>query len=200
MKNAAMAWSRQAGALAGLVYLIMLVSALVLQSDYRLMQHPPALLGAVGVPGSSWWNMIAQGACGVLATLACWQWRERLAHGGAGLCWRLAAMLLLLSALAFAALGLLPLDPGLELDEGPNRLHIAAWMLWWIAFAAASGLAAAAAWPARRALGAVLLALAIPSLLYAPVPIGTGTRQLGVLLAWFTCLAALPRPPKSPQP
>ncbi len=200
MKNGAMAWSRQAGALACLVYLAMLVAALVLQPDYRPMQHPPALLGAIGVPGSPWWNLMAHGACGVLGMLACWHWRERLARGAAGLCWRLAAMLLLLSALAFAAQGLLPLDLGLDLDEGPNRQHVAAWMLWWIAFTAASALAACAAWPARLAVGAALLALVIPSLLYAPAPIGTGARQLGVVLLWFSCLAALPRWPNSSQP
>jgi hypothetical protein len=45
--------------------------------------------------------------------------------------------LLLLSALAFAAQGVLPLDP-LDPDGAPTALHASAWTTWWIAFAAGS--------------------------------------------------------------
>ena len=68
---------------------------------------------------------------GLLMAVVAWQWRKRLS-GGAPWAARIAARLALLSALAFAAQGLLPLDPA-DLDAPASHAHATAWMLWWVA-------------------------------------------------------------------
>src|SRR3546814_10898701 len=65
---------------------------------------------------------------GVLAALVAWRLRASL-DDGAPWAARIGAWLALLSALAFAAQGLLPLDPrGLEADA--SRMHATMWTLW----------------------------------------------------------------------
>ena len=56
----------------------------------------------------------------------------------AALCWSGG---LLLSALGFVALGLLPLDPA-DLHNASSSYHATAWMLWWVAFVSGAALLA----------------------------------------------------------
>lgn len=98
---------------------------------YSHAGHPVGWLGGRGLPGASAFNLLAYILPGVLLALVAWCWREGL-PATAGIGARLGAWLMLLSALAFAAKGVLPLDLE-ELDAGASRGHASAWMLWLIA-------------------------------------------------------------------
>lgn len=101
---------------------------------YSQAQHPLALLGARGLPRALAFNLGGFVLPGLLAAVAAMALRRRL-PGNAGWLARICAQLLLLSALTFAAQGLLPLDPD-DLDGPSSRRHATAWTLWWIAAAA----------------------------------------------------------------
>ena len=95
-------------------------------------------------------------------------------------------MLAQLSALAFVAQGLLPLDPA-DADAHASRLHALAWMLWWIAFAPGALLLSVGM--RRRsgfALACLLAAFLIPFIaLFAPVGSWVGVAQRLVFGLWF---------------
>lgn len=132
---------------------------------YSHREHPLALLGADGVPRALAFNAFAFLLPGMLAAVVFWTMRSLL-PATAGWRARIGTQLAVLSALAFAAQGLFPLDPD---DPGgqANTLHALAWTVWWIAFAAA-GVLLASGGPAlgfRRATLVSLiatLALALP--------------------------------------
>lgn len=133
---------------------------------YSHREHPLALLGAVGVPGALAFNVFAFVLPGLLLAVGFWAMRSALP---ATAVWRarIGTQLATLSALAFAAQGLFPLDPD-NLGGQANALHALAWTVWWIAFAAAGALLAASG-PSRGfrratlAASIAVLALALPS-------------------------------------
>src|SRR3546814_12787547 len=78
----------------------------------------------------------------------------------------------LLSALAFAAQGLLPLDPR-DLESDASRMHATMWTLWWVALLPAAVLLAfgsRARGPSRPS-GAASVALAVVVVLLALLPL-----------------------------
>jgi Protein of unknown function (DUF998) len=98
---------------------------------------------------------------------------------------RIGTQLATLSALAFAAQGLLPLDPD-NLGSQANALHALAWTVWWIAFAAA-GVLLAATGPSRGFRRATLVAsIAVIALALPPWPgaMAAFAPRLA-FLAWF---------------
>ncbi len=99
---------------------------------YSQLQFPVALLGAKGFPNALAFNLLAFVLPGMLAGVVAMLLRRRL-PAGAGWSLRIGAQLVLLSALAFIAMGLLPLDPR-DLENESSRLHGTAWMLWTVAF------------------------------------------------------------------
>lgn len=138
---------------------------------YSHRLYPLALLGAEGVPGALAFNLVGFMLPGLLAAV--------VAHGlylrlpvGAGWLARIGARMVLLSALAFAVQGLLPLDPQ-DLDARASGLHASAWTMWWIAFAA----------------GAPLLALGMSGLRTITA------AAVGTLLAMMFATAAMLEPP-----
>ena len=99
---------------------------------------------------------------------------------------RIGIVLVQLSALAFAAQGVVPLDPG-DTDATASRLHALAWMLWWIAFVPGALLLALGA---RRGTGFTLAclsaALLVPLLaVFAPIGLWVGVAQRLAFLLWF---------------
>ena len=88
----------------------------------------------------------------------------------------------MLSALAFAAQGVFPLDPE-HLDSGDSRYHAAAWTLWWVSFVPGAALLASGAqprWPHVAAAVAVpVLSLVLPGL------VGPALAQRLAFAAWF---------------
>ena len=147
---------------------------------YSHLAHPLALAGASGVPRATAFNLCAFVVPGALLAVAGLALRARLAQAG----WpaRIGATLALLSALAFAAQGLLPLDPE-HLDSGDSRYHATAWTLWWLAFGPGAALLATGARPRWLHVAA---AIAVPVLaLLLPALAGGAIAQRLAFAAWF---------------
>lgn len=151
--------------------------------------HPLAWLGAGGVPRAMLFNLCTFVLPGVLAAVALWPLRPALPHG---MRWsaRIGAQMVVLSALAFAAQGVLPLD--LENPDGTaGGLHAVAWTAWWLAFSAG---ALALAWglqrtaTMRRGFVAItaLAGLVIPMLaVLAPLWMPNALAQRMAFVLWF---------------
>ncbi|MBF6022875.1 DUF998 domain-containing protein [Lysobacter niastensis] len=99
---------------------------------YSHVLHPLAWLGARGVPGALAFNLLAFVLPGALAVAVALRMRTRMPKA-AGWMGGIGSALLLLSALAYTAQGLLPLDPA-DLDGPVSQWHATCWTLWWIAF------------------------------------------------------------------
>ena len=108
---------------------------------YSQSTHPVGLLGARGLPHALAFNALGFVLPGGLAAFVAWRLRAAIGDGGPWIA-RIGAWLALLSALAFAAQGLLPLDPG-DLESDTSRAHATAWTLWWVAFVPAAAMLAA---------------------------------------------------------
>lgn len=148
---------------------------------YSHLAHPLALPGADGIARATAFNLLAFLLPGLLLAACAWRLRDRLQ--GRGLAARLGAAMLLLSALAYAAQGLLPLDLD-EPDAGASRLHAAAWTLWWIGFLAGTALLALRLHALRPAT-AVAWLLVLGAGVLAPGLLGAGTSQRLAFAAWF---------------
>lgn len=186
-------FGRYAGLAAALAFALAALGFGAALAGYSHAQHPLALLGARGLPHALAFNLLGFVIPGMLAAAAAIALRTRL-PADAGWSARIGARLLLLSALAFAAQGLLPLDPA-DLDARPARLHAVAWMLWWIAFVPGAGLlawSALAARPRRLAAFATHVVAAGCVLAFVWLPgegIAAGIAQRIAFAAWFGWLA-----------
>lgn len=156
---------------------------------YSHLRHPVALPGASGLPGAPLFDAMVFVLPGASILLVAWWLRSAIADAG----WwpRIGAALLSLSALAFVAQGLLPLDPE-DLDGGGSRLHASAWTAWLIAFAVGAPLFS---WTLRGARTASLaLAWLVPLFALfgnAFLPEGIAQRfAFAVWFAWFWFVAA----------
>ena len=192
-----------AGLLAGPLFALALWGFAAGAPGFRHAMHPPALLGALGQPGATAWNLVGFVAVGALALLGVQACYAALRRDGADAGVRIGATLLSLSALAFAGQGLVPLDLSRALDVGQSRIHVAIWNAWWLAAAAGALLVARGAWrlPRWRSLLPVGVAVALAMVLALQtdlLPLGSGWRQRLALAAWFGWIAwgswlALPR-------
>ena len=161
-----------------------LLAARIGLPEYAHRLHPLGLRGAIGMPWAFAFNLFAFVLPGVLLLWAGQRLRDAL--GDAGWLARIGSVLVQLSALAFAAQGVLPPDAG-DSDATASRLHALAWMLWWIAFMPGVLLLAVGA---RRGIGfslACLLAgLLVPLLaVFAPVGSWVGLAQRLAFATWF---------------
>lgn len=185
------AWPlRAAGIVAGACFAIALAGFGAALEGYGQLLHPVAVLGATGVPHATLFNLLAFLVPGLLAAFVALRRRGALPVSSA-LSERLGWTLALLSTLAFAAQGLLPLDL-VEPDAGSARLHGVAWGLWAIAFAAAALALSMAALRARRYGAAACHAIAgalvfwLAWLVGDAVPAALAQRAAFVL--WFAWL------------
>lgn len=193
--SAAWRWS---GPAAAMVFAAVLVGFGLALSGYSQVFHPVAVLGAKGVPHALGFNVLGFVLTGVLGAAAALDLRRRL-PADAGWSLRVGAQLTLLSALGFAAMGLLPLDPE-DLDNPASSLHATAWMLWWVAFVpgallVAVGLRGRASWRllARASAATALLVLFVALLAVELMPAGVAQR-LGYA-AWLGWLWMASRSP-----
>lgn len=181
---------------AGPVALVIFVAATVIWGavldGYSHREHPMAMLGAAGIPGALIFNTCAFVLPGMLVAVVFWTMRSLL-PAKAGWQLRIGMQLAVLSALAFAAQGLFPLnadDPGSQ----ANALHALAWTFWWIAFAAA-GVLLASGGPTRRfRWAAAVSTIVVLALALAPWPgaMAAFAPRLA-FVAWFVWVAAAPR-------
>lgn len=162
---------------------------------YSQARHPVGLLGASGVPHALAFNVLGFVLPGLLAAFVAWRLR---ADVGDEAPWaaRIGAWLALLSAIAFAAQGLLPLDPG-DLESSASRAHATAWTLWWVALLPATLLLAIGlrGEPASRALLLASVAAAVVVVALAMLPLdllAPAAAQRVVFAAWlaWTLMAA----------
>jgi hypothetical membrane protein len=155
--------------------------------------HPLAWMGAGSVPRAMLFNLCTFVLPGVLAAVALWPLRPALPPGTR---WsaRIGSQMVVLSALAFAAQGVLPLD--LENPDGTaGGLHAVAWTAWWLAFSAGAltlawGLRYMAAM--RRGFVAItaLTGLVIPMLaVLAPLWLPNALAQRMAFVLWFVWVA-----------
>ena len=175
-----------------------LLAARIGLPEYAHRLHPLGLRGAIGMPWAFAFNLFAFVLPGVLLLWAGQRLRDAL--GDAGWLARIGSVLVQLSALAFAAQGVLPPDAG-DSDATASRLHALAWMLWWIAFVPGVLLLAVGA---RRGIGfslACLLAgLLVPLLaVFAPVGSWVGLAQRLAFATWFGCWLVASRASASAQ-
>lgn len=158
---------------------------------YSHLHHPLALLGVAPLPHATAFNLMVFVVPGLLVAWTALRLRAALAGRAAGAPstrWpaRIGAQLMLISALAFAAQGLLPLDAS-DLDGARSGRHASAWTVWWLACAAGGVLLATGLrknWPvfAATSLFAAVLpvfALVLPQL----IPAGLAQRLAFAL--WF---------------
>jgi hypothetical membrane protein len=152
--------------------------------------QPLALLGAAGMSGGLMFNLLAFVLAGLLAAVALWPLRDALPNDAR---WsaRIGTQLILLSALAFAAQGLLPIDRD-DLDSLTSGLHGMVWTLWWLAFSAGN---AAMVWGLRMvrkskdheiATFPAVAAQAVPMFaLFAQAAMPVAVAQRIAFLLWF---------------
>jgi hypothetical protein len=164
---------------------------------YSHLVHPLAWLGARGVPRALAFNLLGFVVPGVLAAVVSLRLRPRL-PAQAGWAAGIGTALLLLSSLAYAAQGLLPLDPG-DLDGPVSQWHATCWTLWWIAFVPGMallgfGLRRCNGWRGLAWLAAIAsvagLALTVVSGVLLPGPLA----QRLLLALWWGVIVAASRP------
>lgn len=170
--------------IAAALFVLALVIANLGVPEYSHLIHPLALRSSAGLPWALAFNVLAFVLPGAL--LVCAGFRLRSGLGDAGWLARIGIVLVQLSALAYAAQGLLPLDPS-DTDSTASRLHALAWMLWWIAFVPGALLLAIGA---RRgiafALACVAAAVLVPLLaVLAPIGAWMGIAQRLAFALWF---------------
>lgn len=183
-----------AGLLTGPIFGAALVAFASPLPNYRHADHPPAVLGALGYPGSMAWNVTGYMLVGVLAALASQGLYRALRTDAAGALARIGATVLLLSAVAFAAQGIFPLDLQQPIDIGPSRIHVAVWNLWWLAGVAGMlltgmGTRKLNGWCSLLTAGVLAAMLMLGALNTELGGLGDGWRQRIALAAWFGWLA-----------
>lgn len=161
------------------LFAVALLLANVGVPEYSHRVHPVALRGTAGLPWALAFNLLAFVLPGALLAWA--GQRLRSGMGDAGWLARIGLVLTQLSALAFAAQGLLPLDPN-DADSSASRLHVLAWMLWWIAFVPGACLYGPGA---RRGIGFALASIALGAL----VPLLAVLAPIGQWVGWAQRLA-----------
>ncbi|MEG2804554.1 DUF998 domain-containing protein [Stenotrophomonas sp.] len=155
--------------------------------------HPVALLGAGGVPHALAFNLLGWLLPGLLASAVAVRLLQAL-PADSGWPVRVGGQLLLLAGLAFAALGLLPLDLE-DLDGRSSQWHASAWMIWALAFVAGSVLVGIGRLrqPGGRALGRLALGCGLATAVLAFALQGVLPAPLAQRLAfacWMLWLAA----------
>lgn len=183
------------GALAAIAFIGAVAGFGMALSGYSQVWHPVAVLGAEGVPHALGFNLSGFVLTGVLAALAALDLRHRL-PAGAGWPARVGAQLLLLSALGFIGLGVLPLDPE-DLHNDASSLHATAWLLWWVAFVPgaalfALGMRGRSGWGPVVIASAVAAGIVLFSALVAVALMPAGIAQRLGYAAWlgWLCVAS----------
>jgi len=183
------------GAIAACVFTCAVLGFGLALSGYSQVWHPVAVLGAKGVPHAFGFNVSGFVLAGLLAAVVALDLRHRLPVE-AGWTARVGAQFLLLSALGFVGLGVLPLDPD-DLHNDASSLHATAWLLWWVAFVPgaalfAFGMRGRSGWRPAVIASAVAAVIVLFSALVAVALMPAGIAQRLGYAAWllWLCVAA----------
>ncbi len=184
---------RWLGLLAAVVFVLAVAGFGAGLDGYAQARHPVALLGARGVPHALAFNLLGFVLPGVLAVAVAERLRRSL-PATAGWAPRVGSQMLLLAGLAFAAMGLLPLDVD-DLHGPASQLHASAWMIWVLGFVAGTVLLGVPHLRQAhgRASGAVALGCGVLAALAAFALQGTLPAPMAQRLAfacWLVWLAA----------
>ncbi|HBS61514.1 MULTISPECIES: DUF998 domain-containing protein [Stenotrophomonas] len=202
--QAAKRWEQGLGAAAAAVFVLAATGFALALPAFDPMRHPLALLGALGVPHGRAFSLVTLLLPGLLAAGVAFCLLLRVPRTAP---WplRVGVQMLMLAALAFAAMGLLPLDAD-DIDSMASRYHASAWMVWVLAFVPGALMTAGGAWSLsgwRRAAQlhlaggttVLLAAFVLPALLPGPL------AQLLAFGGWLVWLAAaLPLAPAALRP
>jgi hypothetical membrane protein len=177
------------GLLAPVWFLIALLAFAAARPDFSHLTKAVSELGAVGAPHGLAWNIVGFGAVGMLIVIfAAGIWRQAQAP--------LAASLIAVSGIAFAAAGVFPADMS-NLNADTTRLHILASLVSFAAFAAAVPVMGWSLWRAgfrRFAVFAIAFGVAaVASVLLRESGIPPGLAQrinFLAYLAWIATIAA----------
>lgn len=186
-----LSYVRLPGMAAGVLFVLSVLGFGQALAGYDAWRHPVALLGAYGVPNAKGFNVLGCIVPGLLATLMALRLLSRLPADSR---WslRVAGQLLVLAGLAFAGMGLLPLDPQ-DLDGAASQAQASAWMVWILAFVSGTLMLGIGGWRrvpalARLAVACGLLAAVSGFALQGAVPAAVAQRI--AFAAWAVWLAA----------
>lgn len=176
--------AKRLAAAAGVIFACAVFALGARWPGYSHLQHPVALAGAAGLPGALLFNAMVYVLPGALVAVVALSLHAAL-PAATGWWPRIGANLLLLSALAFVAQGMLPLDAG-DLDASRSRRHAAAWTAWMIAFAVGApmfsqSLASPSARMVVRATGMAIVLMAV----FGATLVPEGLAQRIAFAAWF---------------
>lgn len=199
MENGMSRLAGHAGVASAVLFAVAVAGFGAALEGYLQSRYPVALLGAKGFPNALAFNLAAFVLPGMLAGVVAMDLRRRL-PGDAGWPLRIGAQLVFLSALAFIAMGLLPLDPA-DLESDASRLHGTAWMLWCVAFIPgacllAAGLRRRSGWRlfARLSLVAAISVFVASFVLTGMIAAGTAQRlAFAAWLGWLLLAGLLPQ-------
>src|SRR5688500_2498093 len=136
MKSGARSFGLHLGWISGLLFAGAVYFAAADLPGYVHARHPIGLLGVAAAPAALAFNLVGYGAAGLALAGFAVALEAELMRRGLGRITRLATGMLLIAGLAFAAQGLLPLDPQ-DLDGPLSRRHAAAHaiaLLAWLPF------------------------------------------------------------------
>ncbi|WP_184126476.1 DUF998 domain-containing protein [Stenotrophomonas rhizophila] len=181
------------GALAAVLFLASVLGFGALLPGYLPLGHPVALLGATGVPHAVAFDLLGFVLPGLLAAVVALRLLARVPVT-APWTMRVGGQMLVLSGLAFAAMGVLPLDPT-DIQSPASQFHASAWMVWVLAFVPGALMAGFGArrlpgWGRLAALhvSAGLAVLVGAFVLQAVIPAPVAQRV--AFVAWAVWLAA----------
>ncbi|HEV8695237.1 MAG TPA: DUF998 domain-containing protein [Lysobacter sp.] len=155
---------------------------------YSHASYPLALLGAKAMPRAFAFNLLAFVIPGLLVAWIVARLRTQLSDTASWAA-RIGARMLLLSAFAFVAQGVLPLDLE-ELEGVVSGWHATVWMLWWIAYTAggvslATGLRRSPVWRSFAAT-TMIAAVTVPVFaLFVSQLLPAGFAQRLAFAIWF---------------
>ena len=181
------------GAAGAVLFLASVLGFGAVLPGYLPRGHPVALLGATGIPHAVAFDLLGFVLPGLLAVVVALRLLARVPVT-APWTMRVGGQMLVLSGLAFAAMGVLPLDPT-DIESPASQYHASAWMVWVLAFvpgALMSGFAVRRlpGWGRLAALhvSAGLAVLVGAFVLQAVIPAPVAQRL--AFVAWVVWLAA----------
>ncbi|KRG70313.1 hypothetical protein ABB27_04900 [Stenotrophomonas terrae] len=191
-----------AGPLAAVVFIVAVVVFGARLHGYDQLLHPVSLLGARGISGGMAFSLLGFVLPGLLAAIAALDLILRM-PAAAPRPLRVGGQMLLLAAIAFAAMGLFPLDVD-DIENRASQFHASAWLLWLLAFSAAAialrfGASKASAWRPLSTLTLVCALWVVCSAFLFEVAMPVAMAQRLAFLAWLIWLAGAARlaPPRS---